>query len=353
MRAVRRGSRLPLLPLAIGVVCGFTGVLLVLLAIGLLLSPLGSRRRPLRIALFGLSYCAMELSVLARGALAWCVRIFDRDDAKWRTSNDRLLAGALSSVLGAAERWLCFRVEVDVSGGEPQFPPGEPVLVLARHGGPGDSFALAHLLGTRYGRRVRIVAKDLLQIDPAIDLLLNRRGSCFLGSSSSNGNNDGAHRLASCARTMRAGEALLLFPEGENWTPRRRVRTIRRLWERRRIDAVLAAETMSNVLPPRPAGVAAVLAARPGIEVVTCAHGGLDRIVTARQLWSEIPFRTPMRVRFWRASPPPAEEEAVAGWLTEEWRAVDEWIGEYRPEPASPKSPNPVTNTQGLRDSRA
>jgi predicted acylesterase/phospholipase RssA len=56
----------------------------------------------------------------------------------------------------------------------------DPVLVLARHGGPGDSFALVHLLLTRYHRGVRIVLKDILQIDPLIDLLLNRLGCCFL-----------------------------------------------------------------------------------------------------------------------------------------------------------------------------
>ena len=353
MRTIRRASRLPLLPVAIAVVCVLTGELLVLLAIGLLLSPFGARRRPLRIALFGLSYCAMEFSVLARGALLSGIRVFDGDDAKWREANDELLTDALSSVLGAAERWLGFRVEVDVSGGEPRFPRGKPVLVLARHGGPGDSFALVHLLGTRYGRRVRIVAKDLLQLDPAIDLLLSRGGSCFLGGSSATGSNGSADRLGSCARTLRGREALLLFPAGENWTPRRRVRAIRRLWERRRIDAALAAERMSNVLPPRPAGVAAVLAACPGIEVVTTAHGGLDRIVSARDLWNEIPFSTPMRVRFWRASPPPDEAEAVAGWLTDEWRAVDDWIAGCRPEPGAPKSGNQVSGSWSLRDSEA
>jgi 1-acyl-sn-glycerol-3-phosphate acyltransferase len=51
-----------------------------------------------------------------------------------------------------------------------------PVLVLARHGGPGDSFALVHLLLTRYHRSVRIVLKDILQLDPLIDVRLNRLG---------------------------------------------------------------------------------------------------------------------------------------------------------------------------------
>lgn len=352
MRTIRRGSHLPLLPFVVAVVSTVAAGMLVLLVVGAILAPFGSRRRPLRVAMFGLAYCTMELSVLVRGALLWAGHR-RHDEDRWRQANDRLLEDALGFVLEAARRWLGFRVEVDVSGGEPYFPPDKPVLVLARHGGPGDSFALAHLLGTTYRRRVRIVAKDLLQMDPAIDLLLNRRGCCFLGSSRAPGGNGNADRLRTCARTLRRGEALLLFPEGENWTPRRRIRAIRRLWERRRIDAVVAAERMGNVLPPRPAGVAAVLTGHPGIEVVTTAHAGLDRIVTVRELWREIPFRAPMKVRFWRASPPPEGEEAVAEWLTEEWRAVDDWIAECRPEPVEPKGRDPVRGAWGLRDSEA
>ena len=40
---------------------------------------------------------------------------------------------------------------------------GGPLLVLARHAGPGDSFALVDLLLSRYGRRPRIVLKEDLR----------------------------------------------------------------------------------------------------------------------------------------------------------------------------------------------
>lgn len=200
------------------------------------------------------------------------------------------------------------------------------MLVLARHGGPGDSFSLVYLIEALYGRRIRIVAKDILQLDPAIDLLLNRRGCCFVGPSSGQGPGN-SERLAHCTMGLGHDEALLLFPEGENWTPRRRSRAIRRLRERRRHRAARAAEGMPNVLPPRPSGVNACLGARPGLAVVVAAHSGLDRIVSARQLWDALPFTTPMTVRFWAANPPAFEsEEAVAEWLTSEWAEVDRWI---------------------------
>lgn len=318
MKVPPRAVRLAMLPLTVGFVMLVAALLMVSLVAGLLAAPFGRRRRVLRVSAFGLAYCGMELAVLARGL------------APLPTGNDdQLLRWALGVVLGAARRTFGFTVEIEGPG--PASMEGEgPVLVLARHGGPGDSFSLAYLLEAIYGRRVRIVVKDLLQLDPAVDLLLTRRGCCFIASGQRARNSD---RVAACSSGLGDREALLLFPEGENWTPRRRVRAIQRLRQRRRHRAANAAELMDNVLPPRPSGVAACLGARPGISVVVAAHSGLDRIVTFRQLWESIPFGSPMTVRFWPAQAPPGPqdgEEAVARWLTAEWAIVDEWIDRRR-----------------------
>jgi 1-acyl-sn-glycerol-3-phosphate acyltransferase len=310
--------RLALLPVSVAVVVAVGLTLVLLLVAGLLTVPFGRRGRLLRIAAFGLVYCGMEVAVLGRGLV--------RSGA----SNDRLLEWALGVVLGGARRTLGFAVEVEGPGVPEALEGEEPVLVLARHGGPGDSFSLVYLLEAIYGRRVRIVAKDILQLDPAIDLLLNRRGGCFVRPSSRRSTN--ADRLAACTEELGDGDALLLFPEGENWTPRRRDRALRRLRQRRRHGAARAGELMDNVLPPRPSGVAACLRARPRIKVVIAAHCGLDRIVSVRQLWRAIPFQTAMTVRFWPAQAPPAtqDEDAVAAWLTSEWAIVDQWIDSRR-----------------------
>ena len=59
-------------------------------------------------------------------------------------------------------------------GRRPAGLDGGPLLVLARHAGPGDSFALVELLLSRYGRRPRIVLKEDLLWDPGLDVLLSR-----------------------------------------------------------------------------------------------------------------------------------------------------------------------------------
>jgi 1-acyl-sn-glycerol-3-phosphate acyltransferase len=176
---------------------------------------------------------------------------------------------------------------------------------------------LVHLLLTRYHRGVRIVLKDILQLDPLIDLLLNRLGCCFLPSPSGGGG-DLTERLAHMTRGLGPDEALLLFPEGANWTPDRRQRAIRRLRRESKFDAARAATLMTNVLPPRPGGVFACIDARPGLDVVVVAHAGLDKVVRARQAWDQLPLTTPMKVR--------ANQDDRLAWLTLEWAVVDQWV---------------------------
>jgi 1-acyl-sn-glycerol-3-phosphate acyltransferase len=295
--------------------------------IGLLFAPLTRRRRLLRVTAFALSYCVMELTVVAAAGALWLRRIVRRQqpEAAWVLANQALLAWALGLVLRAARRCFGFEVVVTPSSDPTTLTDAAPVLVLARHGGPGDSFALVHLLLTTYQRRVRIVLKDILQFDPALDLLLNRLGCCFLPSPSGE-RAEFTSSLADLARELGPGDALLLFPEGGNWTPHRRQRAISRLRRERKMGAARTATLMANVLPPRPGGVLACLAAHPGIDVVVVAHAGLDRVVRVRQAWRQLPLRTPMKVRAWRAAQVPEQDDDRLAWLTLEWAVVDEWV---------------------------
>jgi len=328
-----RPVRRCLLPLDALVLVALALVCLVVALIGAVLAPFTSRRRILRLAAWALSYCLVELASLAAAGLLWVRRVVPgrlglRADAEWRAANQALLAWALGRVLAAGRRWLGFHVVVADTSDATALGRDEPVLVLARHGGPGDSFALAHLLLTRYHRRVRIVLKDVLQFDPLIDLLLNRLGSCFLGPSRG-AREDPTGRLGALAGDLGPGDALLLFPEGANWTPLRRTRAIGRLRRERKPDAARVATLMTNVLPPRPAGVFACVDAHSGLDVVVVAHAGLDRLVGVRDVWERLPLRTPMTVRAWPTAPvPPGEDERLA-WLTLEWAVVDEWVDAF------------------------
>ncbi|MCU4184071.1 1-acyl-sn-glycerol-3-phosphate acyltransferase [Acidiferrimicrobium sp. IK] len=318
--------------------------------VGLLLAPFGRRRRPLRVCAFGAGYLCVDLAAVMAAFGLWmrhpgAARRRPPPEA-WILAHQRLLGWALGSILAWARRCAGFRVEIEVSAAfaGADHAPGaadtgaldtdKPVLVLARHGGPGDSFALVHMLLERYRRGVRIVLKDVLQADPALDIVLNRLGCCFLPSSR-DANDDLAGRLAGLAGELHGRDTLLVFPEGGNWTPRRRRRAIRRLRSDGKADAANAAALMPHVLPPRPAGVLAVMEAQPGLSVVLVAHSGLDTIVTAGEAWRALPLNAAMTVRAWPAAPFPLDDEAAQlAWLTTEWAVIDQWVDRHKTRPA-------------------
>lgn len=110
-----------------------------------------------------------------------------------------------------------------------------PALVLSRHAGPGDSMLLMDVLFNRYRRQPRIVLKELLQWDPAVDVLLNRLPAAFVPG----GRKSSApliQAIKELAGSMDSNEAFVIFPEGANYTEGRRARAIQKLREIGRPD---------------------------------------------------------------------------------------------------------------------
>src|SRR5579862_1087313 len=123
--------------------------LLLLLAmggvIGLVASLADRHRRVLRITVMGMAYIVIELSALISLGLVWAVRPFRR--RSWYDSvNLRILTVALGAILSAGRVLVGFRIVVNDPPALAPFDTNEPVVVLARHGGIGDSYALVWLL---------------------------------------------------------------------------------------------------------------------------------------------------------------------------------------------------------------
>jgi 1-acyl-sn-glycerol-3-phosphate acyltransferase len=327
---------LPVRRLLTPIVVVFEIFLLLVLALGALIGLVSAladrRRRLLRLALMGIAYICVELAALTVLVSVWMAKPF-RSPGWYDDINRRILASTLGAVGTAARGLVGFRV---VTQDPPSLAPldgDEPVLILARHGGIGDSFALVWLLVGVYHRRPRVVLKEVLLWEPLIDVALTRMGACFL-SSRSKGGIEQIRKVGLLASGLAPEDALLLFPEGANWTPRRWSRAVGRLRAGQKRRAAQTAELMENVLPPRPAGVLASLNVRPDIAVVVFAHSGLDKITTAGKLWKAIPFRRPMTARWWPTAPPPLGRAGRLEWLTTEWAVVDEWIAGQAPPPS-------------------
>ena len=218
------------------------------------------------------------------------------------------------------------------------FAPGAPLVVASRHGGPGDSFILIHTLLNQVARRPRIVLKYTLQWDPAIDILLHRIPARFIVPSGfGNGRRGGGVRveqaLADLATGLGAEDAFVIFPEGGNVSPSRRRSRIRRLRAAGRERMAERAEAMQHVMAPQPGGMHAALDAAPDADVVFIAHTGLDRLVTLRDIWRELPMDKGITMRAWRVSRAdvPDDLDARAAWLFDWFARIDAWI-DARPE---------------------
>jgi 1-acyl-sn-glycerol-3-phosphate acyltransferase len=202
------------------------------------------------------------------------------------------------------------------------------MVVLSRHAGPGDSFLLVHTLMNRdHLRQPRIVLKDLLQLDPLIDVYLNRLPSSFVEAGPGAGDRAEA-AIADLARDLGEEDALLIFPEGANFTPRRRTRAIQRLRDRGLLSAVRRAQAMQHLLPPRPGGVVAALQAAPHADVVLVAHTGLEHLSTVRDVWRGLPMDKTLHLRWWfiPAAEVPRDEAELTEWLYRWWESIDAWI---------------------------
>jgi 1-acyl-sn-glycerol-3-phosphate acyltransferase len=288
--------------------------------------PFGRRRRVPRLALMAAIYMLVDAALVVSCAGLWLrYPIAGRRRRSWDDAHERLLRRMLVLLIGVARPLLGFRVQVEESPACARLA-GRPLLVLARHGGPGDSFAIAELLLTRYQRRPVIVLKETLRWDPGLDLLLSRMPSCFLPARAAGRDLPGL--VAETAARLTETDALLIFPEGGNWTPRRHLRALDRLRALGRPVAAARAAANRHVLPPRPAGVLACLSARPDLEVVIAAHTGLDDLTSAALIWRALPVSLPMVTRWWHfpESSRPADAERLQSWLDLQWAFVDSWI---------------------------
>jgi 1-acyl-sn-glycerol-3-phosphate acyltransferase len=211
-----------------------------------------------------------------------------------------------------------------------------PLLVLSRHAGPGDSMLLVHAL-VRLGYRPHIVLRDTLQWGPALDTVLNRLPNLFLTASDPRVVRRGA--ISALAARLTDGDALVLFPEGKNFTVRRRLASIARLEELGQHAAAEQAREMRHVLVPRSGGAAAALAAAPSADVIFVAHTGLEDLSSPVDLWRGTPMDADIRVKLWRvpaSQAPRIGDDTTQEWLLAWWRRIDAWILENHGRSALP-----------------
>lgn len=341
---LRRVILAPLLIVA--TVVAVTGLPVLLLVAAAASTVLPGRWRPLRMLWMALLYLVLEAAALVVLLALWVASGFG-----WRIRRPRFQQAHYSLVRWYLQVlfWECRRVlhvEVDVEGPPPRSYDGKPLLILSRHAGPGDSFLVVHALINWYAREPRIVLKDTLQWDPAIDVVLNRLPNRFIRPEPDRGSRTGdivERQIGELARTLDENDALVIFPEGGNFTEHRRKRAIERLRRKGLIDEAGRAEQLRHVMAPRPGGVLAALTNAEHADVVFVAHTGVEHMTTVLDVWRELPMDTAIQMRWWLvpAADVPDDRAARIDWLFDWWEQIDDWIAERRAAAVAAHSSGP------------
>jgi 1-acyl-sn-glycerol-3-phosphate acyltransferase len=344
-RLLRRVVLAPLvIVLAVALVAISPLIALLALMFGLARRSRSGRMRGVRLLLFALVWLTAETATLFMCLGLWIASGFGGrlHTEPFQSRHYAIMRWFLDLIYRTGIRTFRVRIEID----EPELTAGEkaarlarPVIVLSRHAGPGDSFLLVRHLLSVYGRRPRVVMKATMQLDPSLDVVANRLPNVFVRHSRA-GRGIFSEQIERLASGLDQLGALVIFPEGGNWTPGRWQRGIERLELEGREDLATRARAMPNLLPPRSGGVLSAVAACPDADVIFVAHAGLDRLVSVGDVWRNLPMDQIIRARWWRVPvgevPRSGDHEAQELWLYDWWRRIDAWIAQNRPDGAGP-----------------
>ncbi len=206
-----------------------------------------------------------------------------------------------------------------------------PVLVFSRHAGPADTVLLIDRLLRRFGRRPSVVLKEAIALDPSVDLISHRLPHAVLDVDD---RQESETRITDTTANLGRRGALLLFPEGGNFTPERRRAALRSLLRRGHRQAAARGADMHHVMPPKPSGALAALDAARGAPVIFAAHTGLGLAAYPRQIWRELPVGGTLYTRMWLVprSEVPDDTDERCTWLNDWWERIDEWIDDHGTE---------------------
>jgi 1-acyl-sn-glycerol-3-phosphate acyltransferase len=277
-----------------------------------------------RLLLFGVCWAWLETVGVICSALLWIVgqsKNVPRHYALQRWWADRLLR-ALKATCG-------FSVEVENID---SLKPG-PVILLARHASLADSLVSAYVVTTLAHMNPRFVLKRELLADPCLDVVGQRLPNHFLDRQATDSTPE-LEALQSLVTDIDASTVGIIFPEGTRANNKKRTRALEKI-ATNDPDRADRLSDMRHLLPPRPAGAAAMLRGCTSADVVVAWHVGFEGLDTfggiLKAISSDMP---PIRFHLRRVSRDEIPDASISNgggftrWLDDEWMRMDREVND-------------------------
>ncbi len=282
----------------------------------------------LRLTKLVVTFMFYEVLGLITAFNLWIIAGFGRriHTPKFQKAHYGVLGWWITAVSRAVQSALGLTIDV------PENPPIDgPIIVFSRHAGPGDSIFLAGTLLHDFDRYPRIVGKKELEFAPFFDIMGHRLPMRFIRPHPRR-RELAVEAVHDAASGMGPKDAFVLFPEGGNFTPKRRTRAIESLDRHGMTDRAEAARGLKNLLPPHPTGALAAIEEAPDADVVFVAHTGTEDLTSMGVIWAGMPFDRTIKANYWHVEPVdvPDGVDAQTTWLYEQWALIDTWISENR-----------------------
>jgi 1-acyl-sn-glycerol-3-phosphate acyltransferase len=271
----------------------------------------------LRFVTFGTLWAWLETIGLFVAAFLFVV-----GQAKNQSLNYALQAWWTRNVVRALRLTVGVQIEVE---GFSELGPG-PFVALCRHASLADSVMSAWVLADHAHLKPRYVLKKELKMDPCLDVVGHRLPNYFIDRSSANVASE-LQGIEQMAAGLAGNDVAVIFPEGSRANTQKRERAIERLQSRSSYRA-LRLQKLQYLLPPKPAGASALLAAVPNANVITMWHSGFDGLDTFKGIVHHLArraIRVHVKITEHHRSTV-ASGEAFVDWLDAQWLAMDEAV---------------------------
>ncbi len=304
---IRHARRLVTVPLYVGATVLVTALAPVLLPLCWVVSLRPRSRGALRSGAFVLCYLWCESIGIATAGWLWLRYGAPKrasgaptraDGERWDRfldANFQLQCWWANALKRAAET--LFSLHFTVEGTE--VLGGAPVIMLPRHASIADTVIPMVFYAIPQRTRLRYVLKRELLLDPCLDIVGNRLPNCFIARSGEDAKDD-VERITTLARDAPPDEGFLIYPEGTRFSAQRRQRILERLAPRSTAAELARMQAWTELLPPRPGGTAALIAAAPSLDLVFCAHSGFEGASHFSTLINGSWTGANVHIRFWR-----------------------------------------------------